>query len=76
MYSALAFSRDGKRLVTVGDYPDYKLIVWEDDRELIKVNLMAEPLKVIMHSGILLLFKHEVRKITLEKAFTVPEENF
>jgi len=37
---------------------------------------MAEPLKVIMHSSILLLFKHEIKKIVLEKAFTVPEENF
>jgi hypothetical protein len=27
-YTAMAWSRDGKRLVTVGDYPDYTLEVW------------------------------------------------
>jgi WD40 repeat protein len=71
MYSALAFSRTGSRLVTVGDYPKYTLRVWENEKLLISLDLEKEPVKLLVHDSILLLFKHEIRLITIFQSFQV-----
>jgi WD40 repeat protein len=74
MYTALAFSRTGDRLVTVGDYPSYTLRVWEKDKMLISVNLLKEPMKLIVHDSILILLKHEVKILNLYQSFEVPPD--
>ena len=71
MYTALAYSRTGSRLVTVGDYPKYTLRVWENEKLLISLDLEKEPVKLTVHDSILLLFKHEVRIITIFQSFQV-----
>jgi WD40 repeat protein len=72
MYTAIAYSRTGEYLVTVGDYPKYTMNVWRAEKKLISVELNSEPLKVVMHDHILLTFKHEIRRVKLNKSFQIP----
>ena len=73
MYTALAFNRTGDRLVTVGDYPNYTLRVWQNEKMLISFNLLKEPMKLIVHDSILILLKHEVKVIKIFQSFELPD---
>ena len=76
VYSLLAFTRDGDRLVTVSDYPDYKFKLWAPEgtnnlKEIVSVELEKEPLQFKSKDGFLLVFKHEVRLYRLHESFKV-----
>lgn len=74
MYTALAFSRSGDKLVTVGDYPNYTLRVWENEKMLISVNLLKEPMKLIVHDSIIILLKHEIKLLKIYQSFySIPQ---
>lgn len=72
MYTALAFNKTGDLLITVADYPDYTLKIWEGDKELVSLNLGREPLKIMAHYSILILLKHEVKVLSVQNSFELP----
>lgn len=75
MYTLVEFSRSGEFLVTVGDFPNYELEIFQGRTSLIKVPLEMEPFKAIFHDKVLLLFKKELRVLSLKNAYSVPTGN-